>query len=328
MNDHRGGWRYGITVPFGDPLRAQADLYREFADLGYTEFWSSEADGTDGFTPLILASQWVPDVRLGVAIIPAFTRGPALLAQQTAAICEAAPGRFALGIGASSNVIVERWNGVPFAEPFKRTRDTVRFVRHALTGEKVTETYDTFAIEGFRLGRPPEQQPPILLAALRAGMLRLAGSEGDGAIINWLSADDVATVRPYVDEGGDDKEVVARIFVCPNTDAEAVRAGFKRAIAAYLNVPVYAEFHRWLGRGDRLAGMWQRWSDGDRRGALEAIDDGLVDELLVHGHPAACREHIDRYHANGVDVSAISIMPFGDIDPVQAARDLAPAARS
>jgi len=42
----------------------------------------------------------------------------------------------------------------------------------------------------------------------------------------------------------------------------------------------------------------------------------------------ACREDIDRYHANGVDVSAISIMPFGGIDPVQAARDLSPAARA
>ncbi len=328
MTDDRNRWRYGITVPFGDPLHAQADLYRELADLGYTEFWSSEADGTDGFTPLVLASQWVADVRLGIAIIPAFTRGPAVLAQQAAAICEAAPGRFAMGIGASSNVIVERWNGIPFEAPFKRTRDTARFLRKALTGERISETYDTFEIQGFRLGRPPEQQPPILLAALRPGMLRLAGSEADGAIINWLSADDVATVRPYVDEGGDNKEVVARIFVCPNPDTEAVRAGFKRAIAAYLNVGVYAEFHRWLGRGERLAAMWQRWSEGDRRGALEAIDDSLVDELLIHGHPESCLEHIDRYHANGVDVSAISIMPFGDIDPVQAARDLAPAARN
>ena len=328
VTDNRHGWRYGITVPFGDPLHAQADLYREFADLGYTEFWSSEADGTDGFTPLVLASQWVPDVRLGIAIIPVFTRGPALLAQQTAAICEAAPGRFAMGIGASSNVIVERWNGIPFDEPFKRTRDTARFLRQALTGERISETYDTFEVQGFRLGRPPEVQPPILLAALRPGMLRLAGSEADGAIINWLSADDVATVRPYVDEGGEGKEVVARIFVCPNPDADTVRTGFKRAMAAYLNVPVYAEFHRWLGRGELLAAMWDRWSEGDRRGALEVIDDDLVDELLVHGPPEACREHIDRYHANGVDVSAISIMPFGGIDPVQAARDLSPAARS
>tara|TARA_B110000263_G_scaffold231573_1_gene226969 strand:+ start:22 stop:990 length:969 start_codon:yes stop_codon:yes gene_type:complete len=319
--------RYGITVPFDAPLNEQADLYKEFADLGYTDLWSSEADGTDGFTPLILASQWAPTLRLGIAIIPAYTRGPALLAQHIASICEAAPGRFVMGIGSSSNVIVENWNGIPFEEPYKRTRDVARFLRRALTGEKVSEKYDGFEVNGFTLRRVPQEQPPILIAALRPGMLRLAGREGDGAIINWLSAEDVATVKPYVEEGGAQKEIVARIFCCPNPDAEVVRAGAKRAIAAYLNVPVYADFHRWLGRSEDLEGMWTYWAAGDRKAALDAIPDRVVDELIVHGAPEQCREHIDRYHAMGVTTSAISIMPFGGIDPVEAARDLAPAAR-
>ncbi len=126
-------YRHGITVPFDAPLIEQRELYKEFADLGYTDLWSSEADGADGFTPLVLASQWAPQLRLGVAIIPAFTRGPALMAQHIASMCEAAPGRFVMGIGSSSNVIVEHWNGIPFEEPYKRTRDMVRFLRSALT---------------------------------------------------------------------------------------------------------------------------------------------------------------------------------------------------
>ena len=319
--------RYGITVPFDAPLNEQEDLYKEFADLGYTDLWSSEADGTDGFTPLILASQWAPTLRLGIAIIPAYTRGPALMAQHIASMCEAAPGRFVMGVGSSSNVIVENWNGIPFEEPYTRTRDVVRFLRKALTGEKVTEKYDGFEVNGFTLRRVPQEQPPILIAALRSGMLRLAGKEGDGAIINWLSAEDVATVKPYVEEGGIEKEIVARIFCCPHPDAEVVRAGDKRAIAAYLNVPVYADFHRWLGRSEELEGMWNSWAAGDRKAALDAIPDRVVDQLIVHGTAEQCREHIDQYHAMGVTTSAISVMPFGGIDPVQAARDLAPAAR-
>ena len=65
------------------------------------------------------------------------------------------------------------------------------------------------------------------------------------------------------------------------------RAGAKRAIAAYLNVPVYAQFHDWLGRGDVLRPMWEAWQAGDRKQALAAIPDSLVDELIVHGSPAA-----------------------------------------
>lgn len=315
---------HGMTIPFdGVPLHEQQEWIQELADLGYTDVWSSEANGADGFTPLALASAWAPQLRLGSAIVPSFTRGPATLAQSVASLADAAPGRVAFGIGTSSNVIVERWNDIPFEEPYKRTRDMVRFLRAALTGEKIVEDYDTFSVKGFKLGIVPEQQPKILIAALRSGMLRLAGREGDGAIINWLGAEDVATVAPHVHEGGPDKEIVARIFVAPTTDRDLVMSAGRFAIAAYLNVPVYADFHRWLGRGEMLQPMWDRWAEGDRKGALEAIPDELVDTLIVHGSPEACREHIGRYRENGVTTTALAIMPFG-VDARQAIRDLAP----
>jgi probable F420-dependent oxidoreductase len=316
--------RYGMTIPFmGIPLHEQREWIEELVDLGYTDVWSSEADGADAFTPLTLASVWAPSLRLGTAIVPAFTRGPACLAQSVGSVAQAAPGRFVLGIGTSSDVIVERWNDIPFEEPYKKTRDLVRFLRTALTGEKVKQEYDTFTIRGFKLGVVPEQPVPILVAALREGMLRLAGKEGDGAIINWLSADDVSQVVPHVHAGGEGKEVVARIFVAPTDDADTVRNMGKFAIAAYLNVPVYAAFHEWLGRGDELAPMWAHWKAGDRQAALDAIPDSLVDQLIVHGSPEQCREHIQRYVDNGVTTPALALLPFG-LDQRQAIRDLAP----
>jgi probable F420-dependent oxidoreductase len=246
------------------------------------------------------------------------------MAQSVASVASAAPGRFVFGIGTSSDVIVERWNGIPFDAPYKRVRDMVRFLRVALTGEKIKADYDSFSVKGFRLGVVPEQPVPILIAALREGMLKLAGREGDGAIINWLSADDVSQVAPIVRKYGEDKEIVARIFVAPGVDADTARSFGKFAIAAYLNVPVYAKFHEWLGRGEQLEGMWGKWKDGDRQAALGEIPDSLVDELIVHGPPEACREHVQRYVANGVTTPALAILPFPGIDQRQALRDLAP----
>jgi len=318
--------RYGMTIPFdGVPLHAQRDWIVELEDLGYTDVWSSEANGADAFTPLALASVWAPSLRLGTAIVPAFTRGPACMAQSVASLADAAPGRLAFGIGTSSNVIVEGWNGIPFEQPYQRTRDMVRFLRAALAGEKVTMETDTFRVRGFKLGVRPEQPVPILVAALREGMLKLAGREGDGAIINWLSAEDVRTVAPIVQGAGDGspKEVVARIFVCPSEDADTVRGMARFAIAAYLNVPVYAAFHEWLGRGDQLAEMWRLWKEGDRKAALAAIPDQVVDDLIVWGSPAECRDKIQAYVDNGVTTPALALMPFG-IDTRQAVRDLAP----
>ncbi len=326
--------RDGMTVPLPGHLHAQEKQLRQLSDLGYTDIWSAEADGVDAFTPLAMAAAWEPRLRLGTAIVPAYTRSPALFAQSVASLADAAPGRFAIGVGSSSNVIIERWNGIPFVEPYKKVRDIVRFLRDALSGEKVTKQYDTFKVDSFRLGVRPEVQPQILVAALREGMLRLAGREADGAIINWLSPDDVRTVTKVVHDaaraaGADPatKEIVARIFVCPSENADVVRAGARFAIAGYLNVPVYAEFHRWLGRGDALAGMWDAWKAGDRKAALAAIPDSVVDDLVVHGSPAECRAKIDHYFANGVNTSSLAILSF---DPAlsfwSAVESLAPSA--
>jgi probable F420-dependent oxidoreductase len=322
--------RYGMTIPFDHvPLHAQREWIEELEELGYTDLWSAEAMGADGFTPLALSSVWAPSLRLGTAIIPAYTRGPACLAQCAASLADAAPGRFVLGIGTSSDVIVERWNGLAFTEPYKRTRDLVRFLRAAFAGEKVTQEYDTFSIRGFRLGVRPEQPIPIVIAALRPGMLRLAGREGDGAIVNWLSADDVATVAPIVraegtNEDGSEKEIVARIFVVPSEDRDAVLMVGRYAIAAYLTVPVYAAFHEWLGRGEQLQGLWDNWKAGDRQAALAAIPEELVDQLIVSGSPEQCRAHVQRYLDNGVTTPALAVLPVPGVDVRQALRDLAP----
>jgi probable F420-dependent oxidoreductase len=319
--------RPGMTVPLPGPLHSHADRLRELADLGYTDIWSAEVDGADAFTPLALAAVWEPRLRLGTAIVPAFTRAPACLAQSVASLADAAPGRFAVGIGSSSDVIVERWNGVPFEQPYRRVRDVVRFLKDCLSGEKVAKSYDSFEIGGFRLGLRPEVPPTILIAALREGMLRLAGREADGAIINWLSPDDVPRVAGIVREYGEDKEIVARIFTCPSDDVERVRAAGRFAIAAYLNVPVYAAFHEWMGRGPALQGMWDAWKAGDRKAALAAIPDEVVDDLLVHGTPEQCRARIKRYFDNGVNTSSLAILPLdASMDYWEAVRQLSPSA--
>jgi len=316
--------RYGVTVPLpGIRLHDHRSWYEEIAALGYTDVWSAEAGASDAFTPLALAAAWTPQLRLGTAIVPVYTRGAATLAQSVAAMCDAAPGRFALGLGTSSDVIVERWNAMAFEKPYHRVRDTIRFLRAALPGEKVTAEYETFAVRGFRLETPVDEMPPILVAALRPGMLRLAGREGDGAIINWLSADDVKTVVPHV---GADKEIVARIFVLPTEDRDLVQLIGRRAIAAYLTVPVYAAFHQWLGRGEQLDPMWQAWRAGDRAAATAAIPAALVDELIVHGSARECREHLARYAANGVTTPAPAILGLGADHLHDALRELAPSA--
>ncbi|WUI00756.1 LLM class F420-dependent oxidoreductase [Spirillospora sp. NBC_00431] len=316
--------RWGLTIPLtGLPLAEHREIIADLAALGYTDAWSAEVSGTDAFTPLALASQWGPELRLGPAIAPVYTRGPALLAQQAATLADLAPGRFVLGIGSSSDTIVERWNDIRFTEPYKRTRDTLRFLRKALAGEKVKEEYETFTVRGFKLETPPAAPPPIVLAALRPGMLRLAAREADGAITNWLAPHDVRTVRGVL---GDEPELMARLFVCPTGDAAEARAIGRWLIAAYMTVPVYRAYHEWLGRGEALRPMNEAWAAGDREKALESIPDEVVDDLVVHGTPAECRARVREYIGNGLTTPILAIVPSSGLTPPEAARALAPTA--
>ncbi|PXY30522.1 LLM class F420-dependent oxidoreductase [Prauserella flavalba] len=313
--------RWGLTVPLtGVPLPQHRELIERLPDLGYTDAWSAETAGTDAFSPLLLASQWAPRLRLGTAIVPVYTRGPGVIAMSAATLAECAPGKFVLGIGASSPVIVENWNAGAFTEPYARTRDTLRFLRAALAGEKVTEEYPTFSVSRFRLERPADPAPPIMLAALRPGMLRLAAREADGAITNWFAPADVPKVRAEV---GPDLELVARIFVCPTEDADAARKLGRLLISSYLTVPVYRAFHDWLGRGEVLAPMHEAWAAGDRKKANAVIPDEVVDELIVHGSPERCRETLQSYVDNGLTTPVISLLPTGG-DPLEQVEALAP----
>jgi probable F420-dependent oxidoreductase len=313
--------RYGITIPFdGVNLRDHREWFNQLADLGYTDVWSAEVDGADGFTPLTLAAAWEPRLNLGIAVAPVFTRGAGLLAMSIAALAEVAGGRFTVGLGASSAPVVERWNGISYEKPYARTRDVLDFVKRALDGEKIDHVYETFEVHGFKISRPVVERPTILLGALRPGMLRLAGSQADGAILNWLSVGDVHQCRAEV---GLDKMIAARLFVVPTTDSDTARFIGRRMISSYLTVPAYAEFHRWLGRGDQLTPMWEAWAEGDRKRANEVIPDSVVDDLIIHGSYEECREHVARYMDAGVQVPTIAIVPFG-LDLREAVEGLAP----
>jgi probable F420-dependent oxidoreductase len=330
--------RVALTVPVeGFTLAEHAGIAQEAERLGYADAWSFEVDGADCFAPLMVVGQ-ATRMRIGTAIANVYTRGPATLAMTAASVADIAPGRFCLGIGSGSQPIVEAWNGGEFRKPATRVREMAMFLRRALAGERVVFRGETFAVDGFRLTRPPAAPVPIYVAALRAGMLAVAGDVADGAVLNWLAASDVArcvrVVREAAEKAGRDPasiEITARLFahVDPVTPASDTQA--RRHITAYLNVPVYRAFHEWLGRTDVLAPMWERWAAGDRRGAVAAVPDHLVDDLILRGSPAEIRAHVQRYLDAGIDTAFLALQT-SETDParkrevlLEGMRALAPA---
>ncbi len=312
--------RLALSVPLeAFTLPEHVALAQEAERLGYTDAWSMEADGLDCFSPLAILGA-TTGLRLGTAIANVYTRGPATLAMQAAGLAEIAPGRFVLGLGAGSQPIVESWNGGRFARPATRVREMVQFLRQALAGERVVFRGETFTVDGFRLTRPPATPVPIYVAALRPGMLRVAGAVADGVILNWLAAQDVpksiAIAREAAAGAGRDPygvEITARLLIhldppSPESDTLA-----RRHVTAYLNVPVYRAFHEWLGRTE-LVPMWDAWQRGDRKAAVAAVPERVVSDLVLRGPLEQIRERVTRYLDAGIETAFLNLSS-ADPDP-------------
>jgi probable F420-dependent oxidoreductase len=305
--------RVGLTVPFnGVALADHGDLFRGAEAAGYDDLWSAETSGYDGFTPLAAAAAHTDRVRLVTGIVNPFTRGPALLAQHAAALADLSGGRFVLGIGSSSNVIVERWNEVPFEKPLTRVREAVETMRSVLSGGR--------GPGGFKLETAPAHEIPIVVAALRGKMLALAAEVADGAFTNLVPLSGLPqVVEAY---GAPGKELACRLFAFHGPDDQALVAA-KRTFVAYATVPVYTEFFRWLGFGEELDPLVEAWNAGDRQRAVELVPESLVREIFVFGSPAQMRERRAAYPEKGV--STLVITPLCDPEDVPAFIDgLAP----
>ncbi len=309
-----GDVRWGLTLPFpGIALRDHEPIVRAAEDAGYDDLWTGETNGPDGFTPLALAAAWTRRVRLGTGVVNPFTRGPAVLAQQAAALQDASDGRFVLGLGSSSNVIVERWNGVPFERPLTKVREAVEGLRPVFAGER--------GVGGFKLETPPEQPVPIYVAALRDRMLRLGGAVGDGTFVNFLPLSGlphvIGQIRAGEAEAGKPagaSDVVCRFFCIPRPAAEGLPLA-RFMFAAYGTVPVYEAFFRSLGWGEQLDPMVTAWRDGDRTLALERAPDDLIREIFVFGSPAEQRARLDEYAAGGITTFVLTPITAPDDVP-------------
>jgi probable F420-dependent oxidoreductase len=290
--------RWGLTVPLtGIPLPDNAELLRRAEAAGYTDIWSGETNGPDGFSPLALASVWTERVRLGTGVVGVMQRGRALLAQETAALADASRGRFVLGIGASSDRIIEGWNGMPFEKPLSKMSETIDFLRTALAGER--------AEGGFKLERPPEEKVPIIVAALRGKMLRLAVEKGDGAMTNFLPLEGLPRVGGQLEGAPDGFELLCRFFCIPG-EREQVEPLARFMFSSYVTVPVYEAFYRWLGYGERIDEMVDAWKAKDRQKAAAAAPWELIEEMFIFGSPEQMHERLADFVEGGITLPILT----------------------
>lgn len=308
----------GLTVPDLAALAAWGE------ELGYRTAWLSEVAGPESMVTAAAVAAATSRLTVGVAVVPAYVRTPALLAMSAASVSQMLGGRtFRLGIGSSSEAIVDGWNGIDFERPLRRVRETVEAVRSGLDGPGSYQGASV-RMDRFRLASPADGPIEIYVGALGPKMLALAGRVGDGVCLNMMPPrvvpQQLEAVQPREGFG-----VMARIQVLITDDAPAARDLLRHnLLGAYLAQPVYNSFLRWMGYVEEAEAIARGWAAKDRAAVYRAIHDGLIDDLAAIGTADQVRDRVDAYGAAGVQQGAISVLAGGRADVEQTFRALAP----
>src|SRR5213594_1014263 len=125
---------------------------------------------------------------IGLGVVNPYTRHPALLAMETAALAGAAPGRVVLGLGSSNRRWIETQMGIGFKTPLADLREGVAIVRRLLRGERVTVHGGRFDLDDVLLESPPPDEVPVLLGVKGPRALGLAAEVAEGVLCSILAS--------------------------------------------------------------------------------------------------------------------------------------------
>lgn len=305
-----------MSLPLtGVDAREAIDVAREAEQRGYRAVWNSEVQGPDAFTTLG-ALAIATDLDLGVAVVPAQTRTAMVLGMTAVSLAELTGGRFTLGLGSSSEVIVQEWADQRFDKPLTAVRETVEALRPVLSGSRSTYEGEIVSIGGYKPhAAPPGGRVPLVLAALNPTSCRTVGElQVDGVCLNQLAPHHVPQVLAQVAEGAggalpDDYKVVARLFCAVTDDVPASRQMVKGVFAPYIATTVYNSFYRWMGYEEEAQAVLD--AAGDREAMAAAISDRIVDELFCLGTAEQVASKIGAYVDAGVTVPVIQPLSLG-----------------
>ncbi|MEU4160950.1 LLM class F420-dependent oxidoreductase [Actinoplanes sp. NPDC026670] len=185
--------RLATTLMYAGDPRATADTVAGWEDAGLDVLWVAEAYGFDAPTIMGYLAAKTERVQIGSAILPIYSRTPALLAQTAAGLDAMSGGRAILGLGASGPQVIEGWHGVAYDKPIGRTREIIEICRSIWRREVVTHDglYQLPLPEGQGTGlgkplkiltHPVRDSIPVYVAALGGANVRMTAEVADG----WL----------------------------------------------------------------------------------------------------------------------------------------------
>ncbi len=305
--------RTALTLPDPRGVAQTIELAKWAEAEGYDDLWFADSSGVDALTTAAAVALNTTRCRIGTAIIPVFSRTPAVLASTAHVLNKLSQGRFILGLGSSSQTMMENWHGLKFEKPLTRVKETTVLVKQMLTGMKTDFNGDSVTSHGYRQLPLEDGEQPVYMAALRAKMLETAAEFSDGVILNLFPKDALPKMMEHIRIGAEragkkieDVEVVCRHQVVVTDDKQSARNAIRAGFAPYYATPVYNKFLAWCGYEDVAATIREGWAAKDRAKTTGALGDQLIDDIAIIGSMQECHDRIVEYGEMGITTHIIS----------------------
>jgi probable F420-dependent oxidoreductase len=306
--------KVGVLLPIDSAFTVAAHTrFAQAAEAGGLDsVYVGEVAGYEPFVLLAAIGARIPRIRLGTAIASIYSRPPALMAAQLLALASlVGSSRVVAGLGTSSPIMVEYWQGLRFDKPVARMREYVALLRTMFAGDKTSFEGTTLRSHGFKTTVAPCALP-IYLGAFGPRMARLAGECADGVIAALTPPAQLGQVLDVARSARPDglaplATVVSGLRVYCGPDTDTARAFLRRLLLGYAMVPTHRrQFEPYV---PHLADVEDLWRRGDRAGAMRAFGDSAVDTFCVVGPPGAVAGRIREYASAGVD--ELLLQPVG-----------------
>jgi probable F420-dependent oxidoreductase len=318
-----------VTAPLsGCTALESLQVAQRARDWGYRAVWASEVDGPDAFT-LLGALAATTGLELGVGVVPVQTRTAFTLGMTAVSLAQLSGGRFALGIGASSEVLVSRFGGQPFERPLEHLREAALALRPILRGDRSTFEGRHVRVGGYRPPTPPPAPVPLFFGSLNRRSLRLAGELADGLCVNQVAPHHVPLMLEEVRAGAKaagrelpGPPLMARLFCLVTDDAKAARAAVARTFAPYVATSVYNRFYRWMGYQEEAEAIAAAAAARDREAMAAAFSDRMARDLFAIGDVETVVARLRDYVDAGVTIPVVAPLSSGAASAATVLREI------
>ena len=306
-----------LSYSLGSLLTAEQVLAcsRKLNELKPDTVWIPETWGMENFSMLSLASKENNFSKIGSSIINIYSRSPSLIAMGAATVDTISNKRLILGLGTSSQPLVEDFHGDKFERPLKRMKECLEIIRLILSGKTVNYSGEIFSLKNFSLLiKPPRNVIPIYLAAVNQKMVELTWKIADGVIFYLRPKSEIKSTLARM-QNQKKIDVSLQIITCVNEDSEKSMIRAKKTLAFYVSVgKIYREFLASNGFENETKNIFEEYEKNGLQNSHEFVPESMVNELCIAGTSDECRSQLKQFRETGIDLPIIQFNPTDNVE--------------